>query len=182
MNTQYILELWLKDVPEYSVEFVQVMLAVGLINTIQNPTMTALHATGDIKKTQIIESSMLLSVVPIAYLCLKFLHISPVMVFLVYFIVELITQFVRVFLIYPKIKLPVSHYFTKVLWPLAKVTALSFGSCYLIRNTLSVQSFIMLCVTSIIFIIVIAIVVYIFGIFKSERDFVNKYLTKLIKR
>ena len=76
LNTQYILDLWLKDVPDYSVEFVQMMLAVGLINTIQNPTMTALHATGDIKKVQIVESSLLLSVVPVAYLCLKFLHIS----------------------------------------------------------------------------------------------------------
>ena len=99
MHTQYILELWLGDVPEYTAAFVRIMLIVGLINTLQNPTMTALHATGNIKKVQIVESSLLLSVVPVAYFCLKFLHILPVMVFVVYFIIEFVAQFVRVYMI-----------------------------------------------------------------------------------
>lgn len=182
LHTQYILELWLGDVPDYSAPFVQIMLVVSLINTLSNPTMTALQATGRIKVVQIVESTLLLLVVPIAYICLKFFNIDPVEVFVVYFIIEFITQFVRVFMIYPMIKLPVSHYFTKVLWPLTKVTVLSCSICYLICYFLNVKSFIRLCMASIIYVIVIALIIYCFGIFITEREFINKYLKKVIKR
>lgn len=178
LNTQYVLELWLKDVPDYSVEFVQMMLAVGLINTIQNPTMTALHATGDLKKVQIIESSLLLSVVPIAYLCLKFLHISPVMVFVVYFVVEFITQFVRVFLIYPKVKLPVANYFTKVMWPLSVVTTLSFTTCYFLQTNVCVNDFLSLLLIAATEVLILCVIVFTLGISKEERQ----YVLNLIKQ
>lgn len=182
LHTQYILELWLGDVPDYSAPFVQIMLVVSLINTLSNPTMTALQATGRIKVVQIVESTLLLLVVPIAYICLKFFNIDPVEVFVVYFIIEFITQFVRVFMIYPMIKLPVSHYFTKVLWPLTKVTVLSSGICYMINHFLNVHSFIMLCITSTVYVIVIALIVYCFGIFKAERTVVVQYINKILKR
>lgn len=182
LHTQYVLELWLGNVPDYSAPFVQIMLIVSLINTLQNPTMTALHATGKLKTVQIVESSLLLLVVPVAYICLRFFHINPVEVFIVYFIIEFITQFVRVFMIYPMIKLPISHYFTKVLWPLTKVTVLSAGLCYILCNLLNVHSFFMLCVASISYFIIIVLIVYCFGIFNTERAFVNNYISKIIKR
>lgn len=182
LHTQYILELWLGSVPEYTSQFVRIMLIVGLINTLQNPTMIALHATGNIKKVQVVESSMLLSVVPIAYILLKLLHISPVMVFVVYLVVELFTQFVRVYMIYPMINLRMSDYLTKVVLPISVVSVISAVLCYSIRAIIVVSSFWEFFIAVISYLIIILIVVFLFGLQSSEREVVNRFVIDFFRR
>lgn len=123
-QTEYILHLWLGQVPDYTVNFVRIMLLVALNYTLSGPTIIAIHATGKIKKFQMIEGTLLLSVVPICYVSLKFAHISPNMVFVTYGIIEMITQIIRVCIVYPQISLPVKYYFTKILFPIAKVCSI----------------------------------------------------------
>ena len=183
LHTYYILELWLGEVPEYTVGFVRIMLIVGLIHTLQNPTMTALHSTGNIKKVQIVESSLLLSVVPIAYIFLKIFHISPVMVFVVYLVIEVITQFVRVYMIYPMINLKMNDYLIKVLWPIIRVTILSAGICIVINRTIDISRFYMLLIIAALYILATIIVIFLFGLHKNERDFIYRLINeKVIKR
>ena len=178
MHTEYILQLWLGEVPEYTVDFVRIMLIVGLINTLQNPTMIALHATGNIKKVQIIESSLLLSVVPFAYLFLKIFHISPVMVFAVYLVIEFLTQFVRVYLIYPMIKLSVTDYFRMVLRPIAIVSIVSAIISCTIRKFIIVYDLWMLLFAITLYVVVVAIIVFFLGLNNSERQYVSRLICK----
>lgn len=180
LHTQYILELWLKDVPDYTADFVRIMLIVGLVNTLQNPTMTALQSTGNIKKVQIVESTLLLSVVPLAYLCLKYLHISPVMVFVVYLIIEIITQFVRVYMIYPMIKLKMADYLKKIMLPICLVSTVSATICNILSRVIEVSDFSMLLVTVMIYEVINLFVVYFVGLQRSERQFVNHYIHEKI--
>ena len=181
LHTQYILQLWLGTVPEYTAEFVRIMIAVGLINTLQNPTMTALHATGKIKTVQIVESGILLSVVPIAYILLKIFHISPVMVFLVYFIIELITQFVRVFMIYPMVKIPIIDYFSKVLWPITKVSSIAIFICWFISIKITISNFGEFCLLVILYIIITLLLICLFGLFRYERQYIKNLIIAKIK-
>ena len=147
------------------------MLIVGLINTLQNPTMTALHATGNIKKVQIVESSLLLSVVPVAYFCLKFLHILPVMVFVVYFIIEFVAQFVRVYMIYPMIKLRMKDYFIKVMWPISVVTTLAVLVCWISSRVIVA-----------VYVLIIGVCVFFFGLQKIERQYAIKLVHEKVMK
>lgn len=49
INMDYILKLWLYNVPEYTSEFLKLALVAALINSIAQPLVTALQATGKIK-------------------------------------------------------------------------------------------------------------------------------------
>ena len=158
------------------------MLIVGLINTLQNPTMTALHATGNIKKVQIVESSLLLSVVPVAYFCLKFLHILPVMVFVVYFIIEFVAQFVRVYMIYPMIKLRMKDYFIKVMWPISVVTTLAVLVCWISSRVIVVSDFWMLLVAIAVYVLIIGVCVFFFGLQKIERQYAIKLVHEKVMK
>lgn len=183
IHTEYILKLWLGEVPPFTVEFVRIMLIVGLINTLQNPTMTALHATGNIKKVQIIESSLLLSVVPFAYLFLKTLHISPVMVFAVYLVIECLTQFVRVYLIYPMINLRMIDYFIKVMWPISLVTIVSTLLSCTISNYIVVYNLWTLLFAVILYVSVVSVIVFLLGLKQSERQLLNRFIyQKIVKK
>lgn len=71
IETDFILNVWLKEVPDYAVTFVQLSLLVGIVEGLKEPLNTAIHATGRIKKFQIYEGGTLLLIVPVAYAVLK---------------------------------------------------------------------------------------------------------------
>lgn len=54
INTHYILELWLKTVPEHAVLFVQLVLVFAMSESISHPLITAMLATGKIRNYQLV--------------------------------------------------------------------------------------------------------------------------------
>lgn len=82
MNTAYILKIWLPEVPEDAVVFVQLVLIFGLIETMSRPLITLMLATGNIMWYQIVVGGLQLLNVPISYLWLR-LGGSPASVLIV---------------------------------------------------------------------------------------------------
>ena len=72
INTDYILNLWLGIVPEFTAEFMQLSLIASLINSMAIPLVIAIQATGQIKVFQIIICMIMLCELPLAYLILYF--------------------------------------------------------------------------------------------------------------
>lgn len=71
LNTEYILTLWLKTPPPYTVSFVQLCLVNVLIDCISGPLMVGAQATGKIKLYQIIIGTMIFFNLPFSYFFLK---------------------------------------------------------------------------------------------------------------
>jgi O-antigen/teichoic acid export membrane protein len=131
-ETSYILHIWLGDVPKYTQTFVRIMLMLCLCSTLKMPCLTAIHATGDIKKFQLIEGSMLLTILPIAYIGLKFFHCQPEYVFYVFLIIESITQIIRVLIVFTKINFPFCIYLLEVIKPIFIVCSTSYLISYIL--------------------------------------------------
>jgi len=77
--TQYVLNLWLGVVPEYSVVFVRLALLVSMIDSLTNALTTGILATGKVKYYQMTVGGMLLLNIPVSYLFLK-VGMAPVVV------------------------------------------------------------------------------------------------------
>ena len=101
LEAKTVLHLWLGLVPAHTVNFLRWILCISLLFTLSNPIIISVHATGNLKRFQIIEGSMLLTIIPIAYLLLKFFAVPPESVFLVNLCVESTTQFVRLKIVLP---------------------------------------------------------------------------------
>ena len=69
-NTHYILVIWLKLVPEHAVLFVQLILIFAMSESISNPLITAMLATGKIRNYQIVVGGLQMMNLPISYICL----------------------------------------------------------------------------------------------------------------
>ena len=54
LNADFILSFWLKNVPDYAVSFVRLILIWSLVESINGPLYMAAHATGNIKLYQIV--------------------------------------------------------------------------------------------------------------------------------
>lgn len=58
MSTEYILSIWLKIVPDYTIIFVRLVLIFAMCESISNPLITAMLATGSIRNYQIVVGGM----------------------------------------------------------------------------------------------------------------------------
>ena len=70
-NTEYLLSIWLKEVPMQSASFVRLFLIFALSESLSNSLITAQLATGNIKRYQIIVGGLQLLNLPVSYVCLK---------------------------------------------------------------------------------------------------------------
>lgn len=69
--TPLILEIWLGEIPQYSIEFVRASLLYGFARSIHSPLNMSFQCGGKLKIYQIIELCSLLPSLPLAYILLK---------------------------------------------------------------------------------------------------------------
>ena len=179
LEAGFVLKVWLGIVPEHTVTFLRLILIVGLLYTLSNPILVSVHATGKLKRFQIIEGSMLLSIVPIAYILLKFFGIRPEYVFVVHIIVELFTQYARLRIVLPMISVQLSDYVKSVIVPILKVLVLSPIIPLVVYSVMqqSVLKFFMVCF---ICVICMSVVIYFIGCTNHERQFFRKKILAII--
>ena len=112
-ETNFILTVWLKNVPENTVVFLRIMICTALIYSIANPLIVANQATGKVKAYQAICGSILLMILPVSYVCLR-LGCPAYAVFVVHFIMEAVAQLARMIMLRPLIGLRVRDYLSNV--------------------------------------------------------------------
>ena len=178
LEAPLVLEWWLGIVPDHTINFLRLILCSSMLITLSNPLVVAVHATGKIKKFQIIEGTMLLSIVPIAYILLKLFDISPEYVFCIHIVVESCTQYVRMRVVLPMISMPIRDYIEEVIYPLLRVIILASVvplSVYLLLR----QSIITFCIICIVCVISVTCVVYFIGCTRKERNLINNKIKKI---
>lgn len=123
----YVLELWLKNVPLYALQFSRILLLVCLIEALANPLMIGASATGRVRKYYIVIGSILLLIMPLSYMTLK-LGYTPSLVFIVQLLILMLTHVVRVKLCAAMYSFPSLLYVRAVI---VKVLIVSFVSVLL---------------------------------------------------
>lgn len=177
--TEFILSLWLGNPPEHTVTFVRLTLIACISNSLSHHAIIAIHATGDIKRFQLIEGTCLLMILPVSWFSLKFFHISSEMVILIYVLVEIFTQFVRVWLVYPKIGLKISLFFSDILLPSGITLILCFAIAFCAYNYFYPCNVIALFYESFLLLLIESLIIYMYGLDSSERTMVKSRFEKI---
>ena len=123
-NTEYILGLWLKDVPAHSALFVQLLLVLTLSESISNPLITAQLATGNIRNYQLVVGGLQLLNIPVSYVFLKFGAV-PEVTAMVAIAISQICLFARLYMLKSMIDLHAGDFIKKVYLNLLVTTALA---------------------------------------------------------
>ena len=172
--TEYILHIWLGKTPEYTVVFVRIILIAVLFCSLNGHVILAIHATGNIRRFQMIEGGILLLTVPVSYLLLRIWSLPAYSVFIVYIFIEFLTQFVRVWIVYPRIKMSRKKYLLDILIPILRVLVMVFLLGWLIEeyfpvyNLVRLTEGVLLCILSSLFCI------YWLGLDVLERNYIFK--------
>lgn len=103
INADYILHIWLKEVPAHTVVFVQLTLISMMISSVSRPLITAQNATGNVRNYQLVVGGVLLLNLPLSYLFL-YLGMMPEIVVVVAIVVEIQAFLARMYMLPSTIK------------------------------------------------------------------------------
>lgn len=169
ININYLLRVWLVEVPEFSASFLIVILLVSLIYSLTAPVTTALQATGRIKAFQIGVCLIMMIDVPAAYMLLKFGY-SPVIAVIPSLLTNTLALIYRFFLIKKYIpQYNTQDYYVGVVLRCLLIFTISFILCYL-TSKLFQEGVIRLIFASFIAIIEMCFIIYFLGLSKQERE------------
>ena len=170
VNTHYILVVWLKLVPEHAVLFVRLILIFAMCESISNPLITAMLATGKIRNYQIVVGGLQLLNLPLSYICLR-LGFIPESIIIVAIIISLICLFARLYMLRSMIGLSSILYMKKVLFNILLVALFSTILPYILFYSMKESLFSFIIITLIAVLCTLVIEFYI-GCNKKERSFI----------
>lgn len=177
-NTEYILQLWLKTVPKYTVEFIQLFLILSMTDCLYRPLLTAHLATGNIKCLQIVVGGINLLNLPISFICLK-QGMPPYVTLLIAIFLSLFCLFIR-FYLYKKIEqFSIRDFCKKVLFNITSVSIASAILPFLFKPLINNDFTGFVLLTALCILNGIGIILLI-GLNKNERLFLRKKAKTII--
>lgn len=173
-----ILEIWLKEVPEYTAIFCRLILVFLSIEAITAPLWMSVQATGKIRSYQILMACLIFMNFPMAYLVLK-LGFPVYTVWIVRIIINLITMVARCIYMKKRLNFPISQYIRNVIIPILIVTITSLPVPLILYNQIDNFWLNMFVVGFATFFVAI-LAVYFIGMNTHEKELVRNMLLKKI--
>ena len=180
LYTEYILKIWLGQVPEYCVIFTRLVLIDLLINSAYTPIAQVNQASGKIRNYQLSISILYLLVFAITYMIYK-LGAPVYSTFIVSIIISVLGLFVRIYILKKEDAFPAEEYVQKVMFPLVPVSL-----CALI---IPISLYLLLDITLVTFIINVAVCIFCsiiciwkLGLNIQERSFVYNQIKSVCAR
>ena len=179
-ETHTMVKLWLKLVPEYAVIFIRLSILVSMIHILSNTMITAMLATGNIKKYQIIVGGLGMLVFPIAWMFF-YLGYPPFMAYVSTLIIFIIQLICRLYLMRAMIGMSINRYLKEVLFRVLIVSVISF-SLPLLSVFIFEQSIVRFVSVILLSIPLSTITIVFVGMSINERLFIkNQIMTKICK-
>jgi O-antigen/teichoic acid export membrane protein len=180
LETEYILKLWLKTVPEYSVIFTRLVLIDVLICSLSGSLQTLVQASGNVKLYQLVVSGILLINLPLSFILLK-TGFAPQATFVVSIIASIGALFARLTVLKRIVSFPVTKFINSVFYRVLLVSIVGSVIPYYI-STLFTQSVIHFLLVLILSVLSVSCSVWLLGITQSEKKFLRVSIQKLLSK
>jgi O-antigen/teichoic acid export membrane protein len=176
LETESLLKIWLKTVPEYSVIFTQLIIINILIESLTGLLTTAAQATGNIKKYQGITGAIMIFIVPASYIFFK-LNFPPETAFWIGIFFSLLIFIARIVIIKKLLNINLYYYFLEVIYKIIIVVLISLAIPFIGKVFIAELNFkfIIICLIAFFWTIV---AIYVTGLESDERKIILHYLRK----
>lgn len=180
IETEYILKLWLKIVPELTVIFVRLTLISVMVNILGNSCYTACMATGNIKRYVIWVTLVGLFVFPLTWIAYAY-DLPAASTYIIYILVYIGVDVTRLYVMKGLLHFPIIMFVKNVLLPITLTTVI--GSILPIFVATQMQtSFFRLITSCFISCISIGVAICYIGLTKHEREMTLGEILARIKK
>lgn len=171
IEMDYVLHLWLGEVPDYTAVFARLTLIQGLVQAIDLPVGYGIHAVGKMKLPNLTSAFIYMAILPISYVVIQ-LGASPSVAYVTIVCVYPMAFFMDLYIINKYTQFPVWSFLFKTVLPSLTFILL----VYLITQTIAMgffaSSLIRVICTTIISSAIYIPLVYFLGLTPGERAFV----------
>lgn len=179
IETEYVLTVWLKLVPEHAVRFVQLAIIASLVNIIGKTGYTAAMATGTIRRYVLWVTSVGFLVFPITWIA--FWGGAPSeAAYIVFIVVYILVEAVRLWILKGLLDFPISVFLREVVFKILLVTVVAVPLPLAIVNVIT-PSFFRMCISIVVCVIVVFISTFWLGFTQGERQVLLGYIKKRFK-
>ena len=168
LGAEQILDLWLVDVPKYTVQFVQLILIVSLCDCIGRTGYTACMATGRLKKYSLVITSVAILEFPLVWIAFS-LGATPLYAYYIYVFVKIAALIARMFLMEEMVHLKVKMYATHVFLPIILTTSVGMVVPVTL-NLIMEPDLLRLLVVSIVSVLSVGVSTLYLGMTEGERQ------------
>lgn len=177
----YVLKLWLgNNVPQYTNIFVILVIMTTFINNLNAPVSFVVHATGIMKRYQLVTSCIEIMILPLSYFILK-LGAEPWMVFVISFIFVIIGQIASLIILKSIEYYSLRAYFKEVIMPLSIISTISVLAGFMVTSLLP-SNFFRLILTTFITLCITCLMSYFIVLNKTEKKMVVEFIQKRLKK
>ena len=176
-EAESILQLWLNEVPDYTVIFVKLMVINVLVNVLSETLITIVQATGRIKFYQIIVGSLLICNLPLSYIFLEY-GASPESTLYVSILISVIALIVRLVILSKMINFDVRKFLSIVILRSALVVFIASFLLLYLHKVVELMEYKLLLLFTLNFFVLTATIFFI-GISSKERTYLLSVLKKL---
>lgn len=179
-QTDYILGLWLKEVPEMTVTFLRLIIGCTILEAIVNPFNVAVGATGNIKKYQLYNGIINMSIIPIVFVSF-WIGLPASSAFYIQLILCFISMLARLVIMRQVLGINVQSYFEDVISKCMLVTLISLvlPTICLCLHIGSFLQFILVTLTCLGSTICSSLMI---GLNSTERQVLSKYIHARLRR
>lgn len=176
IEAPYILHLWLKEVPPYTVTFLRLSLICNCILQFGSTGYNAIMATGKIRNYQIAVTIVGCLVFPLSWIAYHFGAV-PQATYYIFIPIYVILIYIRLYYMKKLFRYSPYDFMVQAIIPSIIVIATSAPIPYLISEYMT-EGFVRLLIVTIISVINTGISVYVFGLSSNEK---NKIASKLFR-
>ncbi len=179
VQTQYVLQVWLNEVPKYTVMFVKLALVFSLIEVISAPLITTMLATGRIRNYQIVVGGFQMMNLPISYILLQ-MGLFPEIVPIVAICISVFCLIARLYMLRGMIEFCLNLFVKRVILNLLFVTIASLLVPILVVDFFD-PTFITFVLISILTVLSTITAIYFVGCSRDERTFLLQKIRSYVK-
>lgn len=178
-QTETILSVWLSQQPEYASNFVRMTLLISLLSVLSNTMVTAMLATGHIKRYQIIVGGIGMLVFPLSWIAYK-AGFSPITAYFIHFGIFCIQLIYRLFLLREMVGFSIRLFLNKVLSKVTITTIVAFILPALLTIFIPTELYWTRFISIVSISLLSSVVaIYIFGLSSEEKSFVNSKICEI---
>lgn len=171
-NAEYLLTIWLKNVPDYTVIFVQILIFQSFFLVLINPLWMLANATGNIKRMQVWGRLFSLLALPISYIILQLeLSKSPVSSAIILMIADVSYWLYSLYDMKLQLNICIKEYFKKIVFPLVIIL---FLTCFIlnIEITYFSSNFLRFIIVSLSSTLLLLLMSFYIGLSKDDRTLI----------
>lgn len=172
-QTEFVLTVWLKNYPDYTVNFVRLVLVLSLCDIISSTLITLQESTGKIRNYQLVVGGMLMMNFPLSYICLK-IGFTPESVFLVAIVVSISCMLSRLFFLRKMVGLSLSGFLKRVWLRIIYVTITAIIVPITVISIVDLHGWIHFLLISVICLLCTLASVYFIGCSHNEQKFIRQ--------